>query len=113
VPLSTLAAGLPQRMTASDRLPDFPDTASAPLLAALATDAGARSRLLEGLGPVGAIDTLDGVRMTLASGDVVHLRASGNAPELRCYAEAATAEAAGELITRVLGRIAADMSRAA
>lgn len=113
VPLSTLAAGLPQRVTASDRLPDFPDTLSGPLLAALAVDAGARARLLDGLAPVEAIDTLDGVRLTLRSGDVVHLRASGNAPELRCYAEAATAEAALGLIALVLGRVASEVSRAA
>ncbi|MFT3973180.1 MAG: phosphomannomutase [Amaricoccus sp.] len=112
-PLSALVADLPQRITASDRLPDFPDTASGPLLAALATDAAARSRLLDGLGAVAAIDTRDGVRMTLDSGDVVHLRASGNAPELRCYAEAATAGTAAHLIALVLGRVAAGLSRAA
>jgi phosphomannomutase len=100
-------------MTASDRLPDFSDNASGPLLAALAGSGEARGRLLDGLGPILAIDTLDGVRMILESGDVVHLRASGNAPELRCYAEAATGEAASRLIELVLGRVAADPSRAA
>ena len=29
---------------------------------------------------------------------MVHYRASGNAPELRCYTEAATAERADELL---------------
>ena len=112
-PLSALVASLPQRITASDRLPDFPETASGPLLAALGRDADARARLLDGLAPVTAIDTLDGVRLTLATGDVVHLRASGNAPELRCYAEAATGEAAARLIALVLGRVASGLSRAA
>lgn len=58
-------------------------------------------------------DTLDGVPMTLESGDVVHLRASGNAPELRCYAEAATGEEAERLIALVLSRIVAATRRAA
>jgi phosphomannomutase len=35
----------------------------------------------------------------------VHLRLSGNAPELRCYAEAATAGRAAELAAAVLGRV--------
>lgn len=34
---------------------------------------------------------------TFADGDVVHLRASGNAPELRCYAEAAGVDQARAL----------------
>lgn len=112
-PLSVLVADLPGRMTASDRLPDFPDSASGPILAALATDSSSRTSLVEGLGTVVAVETLDGVRMTLDTGDVVHLRASGNAPELRCYAEAATGEEAERLIALVLSRIAAATRRAA
>ena len=52
-----------------------------------------------------ATDTLDGVRMTLASGEIVHLRLSGNAPELRCYVEAATPSARGALLASVLGEV--------
>jgi phosphomannomutase len=43
------------------------------------------------------VNQVDGLRATLASGEIVHLRPSGNAPELRCYAEADTAERAAEL----------------
>jgi len=39
-------------------------------------------------GEVAGIDDTDGLRITFANGDVVHLRPSGNAPELRCYNEA-------------------------
>ncbi|WP_425453675.1 hypothetical protein [Marinomonas pollencensis] len=34
-----------------------------------------------------AMDETDGLRMILNTGDIVHLRPSGNAPELRCYME--------------------------
>ena len=44
--------------------------------------------------------------MTLADGDIVHLRASGNAPELRVYTECATPEAAARLLAAVLARAA-------
>ena len=51
------------------------------------------------------VDMTDGVRMTFADGDIVHLRASGNAPELRCYAEAASLEVARALAMGALSRV--------
>ncbi len=107
VPLSALAAALPARATASDRLQEVPEARSGPLLAALAADGKARAALLAGLSAsVADLDTRDGVRMTLADGDVVHLRASGNAPELRIYTECATPDAAARLLAAVLARTA-------
>ena len=43
------------------------------------------------------VNEVDGVRATLRTGEIVHLRPSGNAPELRCYAEADRTERAQEL----------------
>ncbi|MCP6379911.1 hypothetical protein NL466_29875, partial [Klebsiella pneumoniae] len=48
-------------------------------------------------GPITALDTTDGIRMTCASGDILHLRRSGNAPELRCYSEADDAATAAAI----------------
>ena len=48
-------------------------------------------------GTLRSVDTTDGLRMTFEDGEIVHLRLSGNAPELRCYTEAAEAERAEEL----------------
>jgi phosphomannomutase len=98
-PLSRLRALIPPRVTASGRLPETPATASAPLLAALADDPAARAAFCgtaEDDAPP-AIDLTDGPRMTLADGRVLHLRQSGNAPELRVYAEADDAMAAETL----------------
>jgi phosphomannomutase len=116
--LAELAADLPSRVTASDRVPEVPEEVSGRLLAALSADAAARWALLDGIAaPPAAVDTLDGVRMTLASGEIVHLRASGNAPELRCYTEADSRPDAerllGEVVRRVevlLGRVRAGAS---
>ena len=102
--LSRLGAELPRRFTASDRLKDFPSELSAERLAAFATgDEAADRAALDAVfasrfGPVAGVDHTDGVRMTFNSGEIVHLRPSGNAPELRAYSEAATAEGARELI---------------
>jgi phosphomannomutase len=107
VPLSALVEALPARATASDRLREIPPARSAAFLAGLAAVAHQRAELLSGIGAdVAAVDTRDGVRMTLADGDVVHLRASGNAPELRVYTEAGTPGAAEALLAAVLARSA-------
>ena len=48
-------------------------------------------------GEVAEVSTVDGLRVTFVSEEVVHLRASGNAPELRCYTEAGSEQRAVEL----------------
>jgi phosphomannomutase len=96
-PLSQLATGLPARYTASDRLQDFASDLSRRLLDHLASVPGALAAFFAELGEVAGVNRVDGLRVTLESGDVVHLRPSGNAPELRCYAEADTPGRAVEL----------------
>jgi phosphomannomutase len=106
--MSELAAGLPARFTASDRIQQVPTELSRKLIAALSSDAPqAASLMAPASGAVVAQDCTDGLRLTFASGDVVHLRPSGNAPELRCYAEAATDAAAVQLCSNCLQRVAA------
>ncbi|MGB5201100.1 MAG: phosphomannomutase, partial [Sedimenticolaceae bacterium] len=58
-----------------------------------------------GLGAVADLDTTDGLRMTLSNAEIVHLRPSGNAPELRCYTEADSAERAALLNAECLALI--------
>ena len=87
--VSQLLADLPARYTASDRLLSIPTASSVLVLKELALSMTAIGNLLVGLGghPV-AIDQTDGLRIFLDNGEIVHFRSSGNAPELRCYAEA-------------------------
>jgi phosphomannomutase len=106
VPLSRLTADLPARATASDRITETPTAASQALIARLTADPAARDGFLAaaGLGPAQAIDTTDGLRMTLADDEIAHLRPSGNAPELRAYAEAADSARASALVTAMLAQ---------
>lgn len=53
-----------------------------------------------------AVDTTDGLRITLSSNDIVHLRPSGNAPELRCYAESTSDKSAKALVSEALNKVA-------
>jgi phosphomannomutase len=99
VPVSALRRSLPPRFTSSNRIKDFPTEHSLALLAELATHPlAALGAAFEGIfGEVTATDQTDGLRITFASSEIVHLRASGNAPELRCYAEAISDERAQEI----------------
>lgn len=107
VPMSRLAASLPARFTASDRIQEVPTEASRALIASLGEDvASACAWLVLDAGPVMHRDDIDGLRLTFASNEVAHLRPSGNAPELRCYTEADSPERAAELCVTVLGRVA-------
>jgi phosphomannomutase len=55
-----------------------------------------------GFGQVTWINWLDGIRVGMANGEVVHLRASSNAPDMRVYATAATTERAERIVELVL-----------
>lgn len=106
--LSGLLRGLPRRYTASDRLQDFAVANSRALLDTLQASADAyRSVWGDELGKVINCDTTDGLRLSFDHGDIVHLRPSGNAPELRCYAEAGSADRAQRLVELTLKKIAA------
>jgi len=93
--VSQLVATLPPRFARSDRLEHVPPDRSAALMARLGADAAG---FLSPQGAIEATSTIDGMRFELSSGDVIHYRPSGNAPELRCYTEAATADRAEELL---------------
>jgi phosphomannomutase len=51
-----------------------------------------------GFDDIARINVLDGVRAYFRNGDVAHLRPSGNAPQLRIYANSASQERADEIV---------------
>jgi phosphomannomutase len=101
--LSELVRQLPPRFTCSDRLKAFPAELSHRLLARFQTgDPAVDGRAVEGefssvFGQVTKIDHTDGIRITFNEGDIVHLRPSGNAPEMRCYTESVSEGRAQEM----------------
>ena len=105
--VSDLLADLPERYTASDRLQDFPVVNSRALLSRLQSDSAAYKDIWgTELGKLANRDLTDGLRLSFDNGEIVHLRPSGNAPELRCYAEAASMQRAEALVRLSLERIA-------
>jgi phosphomannomutase len=91
-PLAEVGADFAFKAAASNRLKNVPSERSAGFLRRLEQDEAFREDLMGPLGGVAAIDGQDGVRLIAKNGEVVHFRASGNAPELRVYVEAQTHE---------------------
>lgn len=104
-PLSMIAASFGLPFAAADRLENFPLEASGALMAHLRKS---RENLADWLAPIGQISTIsdvDGLRVALADGRILHLRPSGNAPEMRCYVEAGDEAAARQLLSQGLNLI--------
>ncbi|WP_372846978.1 phosphomannomutase [Pontiella sp.] len=87
-PISRLLAELPQRFTASDRIPDFPTEESKKIIERFNEVSAIEEAFGGAFGKVESIDRTDGLRVTFASSEILHMRPSGNAPEFRCYNEA-------------------------
>ena len=100
--ISELIKKLPQRFTFSDRLKDFPTRLSQHRLTDMIS--GSQDENFQAIkkqfsfaGDPVLIDTTDGVRIEFDNDDIIHIRPSGNAPELRCYTESSTEQRAVSL----------------
>ncbi|MEZ8851019.1 phosphomannomutase [Vibrio cyclitrophicus] len=103
--IAKLVSDLPQRFSHSDRIQNFATENS---LAILAKGSKNPQALIDELGfidTVKTVDSTDGLRITLSGGDIVHLRPSGNAPELRCYAESNTMLQVQAIVDSVLSKV--------
>ena len=104
--ISTLVSTLPQRFTHSDRIQHFATEKSQAIITqgkvnpiTLLTKLGFEKVGIEN------VDETDGLRIKLKNDLIIHLRPSGNAPELRCYAEADSYQEASECVVRALKNI--------
>ncbi|TDO95998.1 phosphomannomutase [Marinomonas balearica] len=90
--ISELVNSLPMRFTASDRIKDIPSEKSKHYISCLKEDLSEQNNLLSIFDDSSKVaikqfNEIDGLRMILSNDTVIHLRPSGNAPELRCYSE--------------------------
>lgn len=108
VSISQLVEQLPARFTNSDRLKNFPTELSQLKIAEFTSVDEQHSFqqiekvFEEQFGKVLQLNQTDGLRIIFDSGEVVHLRPSGNAPELRCYTEADTPVRAAAILKQCL-----------
>jgi len=106
-PVAALFDRLPQRFGRSALLREFPREKALRILERLTPQATDGSdvpgvmallqryfRAEDGFGLIERLDSTDGLRIWFSSGDIAHLRPSGNADEFRIYAAADTQERA-------------------
>lgn len=105
--ISKLVADLPSRYTASDRIKDFAREKSLELIENISSDPKKWLAKLEINNTLIEVDTTDGFRMLFENSTIVHLRPSGNAPELRCYVESDSELKSEQLVNTVLNAISA------
>lgn len=105
--LSALTKAYKLPIALSDRLENFAVERSAALMAHLRASADNLAGFVAPLGQVKSVSDIDGLRITLADDSVVHVRPSGNAPEMRCYVEAKDQAAAEALLAKGLATLAA------
>ena len=104
--LVKLVNALPPCFTAADRLMDIDKEKAAAFLERLITDETIKADFFKSVGPISATDLTDGIRVAFGeTGEVVHLRPSGNAPEFRVYTQAKTKDAAAVLLKSMLGKV--------
>lgn len=104
-PLSTIARSYNLPITASDRLENFPTEDCIRLIDHLRASEANLALFLRDAGDVSSRNDVDGVRVALVDNSIIHFRPSGNAPEMRCYVEAATETAAMTLLGIGLDRL--------
>ena len=107
--VAELAGSLPPRHTASDRLQNVPTTTSAAIVDDMLN--GRLDLVPEDQGSIAGTDTTDGARFTLTSGRIVHIRPSGNAPELRCYVETEDQAISDAFLRRMLDALGNEIAR--
>ncbi|MEM9585561.1 MAG: phosphomannomutase, partial [Pseudomonadota bacterium] len=96
----------PPIVTVADRLQDVDQNKSRVLLETWQNNPTARAAFLASLGKQELrMDLTDGLRMNLTDGDVIHVRPSGNAPELRLYIETKAPASAEKLLTQALAQL--------
>ena len=100
--LSALFGALPRRFTGGALIDNVPED-QIKKFRELSGDAEVMRNLVgkvfsgSDLGRISDVNTMDGLRLTFASGDVVHLRPSGNAPQFRVYSNTSSQERADGL----------------
>ena len=105
--ISELLTTLPQRFTYSDRVKDFPSLLSQEVIGKMTmndldTQKITIRSMLEIKQSITTIDTTDGLRIIFNNNDILHIRPSGNAPELRCYTESNSPENAKVLNNKII-----------
>jgi phosphomannomutase len=107
VSLSKLAASFDLPVAASGLIRALPTHISQALIAQLTDNTAMRAKFCAPFGDVASIDLTDGLRIRFHETSILHLRPSGNAPEMRIYVETADAYRSARLVQGATERVLA------
>jgi phosphomannomutase len=107
VPVSHLLKALPNRFTASACIKDVLKDVSDKITKSLEFDSIKQDEFLfeiyaDKIAKINTINKIDGLRLTISNNDIIHIRPSGNAPELRVYVETSTMDKSEQLVESVI-----------
>lgn len=109
--LSQVVSSLRLRVAVSDRIQDYSVDRSNTLMEHLRTAKGKLDAFLDPLGKIAATSDIDGLRVFFEKDEIVHVRPSGNAPEMRRYVEATSRRRAEILLAKTMHLVAAASMR--
>jgi phosphomannomutase len=107
VPVSHLLKALPSRFTASACIKDVLKGVSDKITKSLEFDSKKQDEFFfeiyaDKAAKIISINKTDGLRMSISNNDTIHIRPSGNAPELRVYIETSTMDKSEGLVDAVI-----------
>jgi phosphomannomutase len=107
VPISSLLKNLPSRFTASACIKDVLKSVSTQTINSLEFDKVKQDEFLFAVYgdrslKIDVINKTDGLRLSINNKEFIHIRPSGNAPELRVYIETSTMDKSEELVGLVI-----------
>jgi phosphomannomutase len=109
ISLSKLVKSFPERYVWTETIKEFPTEISKKIINKISKKKHKAKIIAEKLfnlpAKISTIDFTDGARMFLTNGEIIHIRPSGNAPELRVYLETVTSKKALELAVKILRKI--------
>jgi len=110
ISLSQLVKLFPQRFVFSQSIKGFSTEKGQEILKKLSKEDSTAKKMatkLFGLSSeIEKFDFTDGARMFLSNNEIIHIRPSGNSPELRVYSEAESVARAREIAERALSKLA-------
>ena len=105
VSISQLFSALPPRFTQAGLIDNFPQIDSQKIIEKLSKNDDGTQELITtcfgqdlGFEKIKKVDTTDGIRIFFSNNEIAHIRASGNAPQLRMYSVASSQKRADEII---------------
>lgn len=104
--LSSQVEALPAFYTASDRIQNIATNISKTFIARASKDIALLLDLFDlKAKTVCSVNTVDGLRICFDDGEIIHLRSSGNAPELRVYTESSSQATAAFLLNEIIVKL--------